>query len=156
MKPGNIAPGFPNRGGYGETPPAVGTITRLDVSSARPGRTAKDGAGSRAEKIPPRIPIPAQVGGYGHPHMPNPPTRAISLAPFPSDGTACVPRAHHGPVRGTAGIPPPVEHPRQPNQSRWSIPHRTCRWPADRFFAHRFRRDEPLRWWCRPSITSPA
>ena len=45
-----------------ETPLAAGTITGLDVLPARPGRTAKDGAGFRAEEIRPSTPIPAQVG----------------------------------------------------------------------------------------------
>ena len=74
----------------------------------------------------------------------------------PNDGAVRVPRAHHGPVPGTAGTSPSFGHPRQPDESRYPIPRGTCRQPADCFsFAHRFRRDGPSRWYC-PSTSLPA
>ena len=79
-----------------------------------PGRIPKDVPDPEWRKTPARTPIPVRVDGSRCPHMPDPPTRAVSLTGPPGDGAACVPRAHNR----TTGTSPPFGASAAPNAGR--------------------------------------
>ena len=77
---------------------------------------------------------PRPVAASHRLHTPDPSTGGPDAAFSLSDAAACVPRAHHGPGPGTEQTLWPFEHPRQPDESWWSIRRGTDQWRAGRFF----------------------
>jgi len=77
---------------------------------------------------------PRPVAALPRLHMHDPSTGGPGAAFARRGAAAYVPRAHHGLGLGTGQTLWPFEHPRQPDESWWSIRPGTDQWLAGRFF----------------------